>query len=765
MEQPKQGRHMQDTKVETGRRMGVVRMTAIAMLAASLAAPALMAAPPADPPMVSPAEWAKMLWGGALAGKPTVAFGLLDALPNDAGDAGVQRLRAANERREDHQRSVAERKRDRLAQAWGELEDHRAKGSLRDALRVAVEISTLAEDAGGALDDPRIAAVADEAAAKAAQAEGEGRWLDASELFGRLSLLYEKQGRYRDDVRRVGRRLQMMRLYTPKRLHDLRNERLVEEGEDALPPFNEFGEEWQRKLSGIDEGMVVRAISYADRQHIEGVPLSQMTLGGLDALRTMATTSDLSAAFPSLADRDAVRKFLTGIDDEVSRFRLLGERADYRDLIRLIGALRRISDVSVKLPWEALLHEFGNGAMDQLDDFSAMVWPDEIRQFQRTTRGSFTGVGIQIQIDDADRLMVVTPLDDTPARRAGLRAGDIIRTIDGHSTIGITSGQAVDLITGPAGTKVTLGIERQGVQGLVNFDIIRAEIPLTTVKGWIRNGPGEKDWDWWIDRENRIGYVRLTQFTEDTVADFDDAVRQMLQQEGAIDGLILDLRFNPGGLLTGAVEIANRFISSGVIVTQRDAEGNVRESQRARPGRTTLEGVPTVVLINEGSASASEIVSGALQDHHRAVIVGARSFGKGSVQNVYDIARGMAALRLTTQYYHLPSGRLIHRRPGAETWGIEPDVHVEMLPQQIADSLRLRQDADVRPEDRGALQAAEQQQEGEAIGPPEPARLIAEGIDPQLETALLLLQTQTLPGKTAHAALPAPEIAAGVAGS
>ncbi|RMD63620.1 MAG: S41 family peptidase [Planctomycetota bacterium] len=712
------------------------------------------AQPTAEAPGLAPADaWAKLLWQDALHGQADTALGLLAALPDEATEPAVQALKDANVRRLSHLQQAEQRRATRLQEAWGELEHATEKNELRDALRLAVEISTLTQREGGSLNDPRIQQVAAQAEREARKAEEAGDWLTASELFGRLNLLYDTQARYRDDVRRVGRRLQMMRLYTPKRLHDMRSQRLVEAGEDPLPPFNEFGESWQRKLAGVDEGMVVRAISYADRQHVEGVKTAQMVVSGLDALKTLATTGDLAEAFPAIGDKNKVKQFLEGLANEQRRFELAGERADFRDLIRLIGSLRRLNDSTLALPWEALVHEFGNGAMDALDDFSSIIWPDEIRQFQRTTRGSFTGVGIQIMIDDADRLVVVTPLDGTPARKAGIRAGDIIRMIDGHSTIGITSSQAVDLITGPAGTKVTLSVERQGVDGLIDFEIVRAEIPLVTVKGWERNGEGEKDWNWWIDRDNRIGYIRLNQFTEDTVRDFDEAVQQMLAQEGSVDGLILDLRYNPGGLLSSAVEIVNRFVREGVVVTQRDAKGRVRERQRARPGKATLADTPLVVLINEGSASASEIVSGALQDLDRAVIVGARSFGKGSVQNVYDIGQGLAAMRLTTQYYYLPSGRLIHRKPGAKVWGIEPDVHVAMLPEQIAKSLRLRQDADIRPEDRGAL-PVQNAENDEPLGPPEPQRLIAEGIDPQLETALLLLQTQTLPSKAAHAMLP-----------
>src|SRR5690606_30206928 len=324
--------------------------------------------------------------------------------------------------------------------------------------------------------------------------------------------------------------------------------------------------------------------------------------------------------------------------------------------------------------------------------------------------------------------------------------------VDDDSTLGVTLLQAVDRITGPAGSKVVLGVEREGHDDLLEFTLVRAQIPIYTVKGWERNGAHESDWNWFIDPNAGIGYVRLTQFTENTTRDFDAAIRAMQAQ--GLKGLVLDLRFNPGGLLSQAVGIANRFVDDGVIVSQHDAQGFQTDRQVARRGLATLANVPVAVLINEGSASASEIVSGVLQDYAKSgriqsVVVGANSYGKGSVQNVYDLGEGVSALKLTTQYYKLPSGRLIHRRPGVEGWGIQPDIEVTMLPKQVGDALELRQDADIIDVDAKGNVLPNPDR-------PDPDRLLTEGLDPQLETAVLLLKSRIVGEREAQAMLDSP---------
>jgi len=560
--------------------------------------------------------------------------------------------------------------------------------------------------------------------------------------------------RFKPDLERITKRLTLLRMYTPERLHEMRSAQRVAEDEDPLPPYNPLGEHWDEKLAGIERSMVVRAINRADSGHVEDADMAGLLIGALQSVRTLATTTDLVDAFPGLGDETFVRKFTVEIDRLIDHLSDRAGRAGYFDLTQTLTNLENANKRSVALPQQVIWHEFGNGAMEELDNFSAIIWPDELRRFQRSTQGRFTGVGIQISLDESLQLKVVTPLEGTPAHRAGIRPGDIIRTIDGESTLGITLSQAVDRITGKRGTEVTLGVEREGVEENIDFALRRDIIPIYSIKGWKRNGPHEDDWDWFIDRENGIGYIRMTQFSEETTREFDRAISQM--RDDGLEGLVLDLRFNPGGLLSEAVSISNRFIDDGLIVAQQDGAGVVRDSHRAIRGMATIDDIPVVVLINEGTASASEIVSGCLQDHHKAVILGSRSYGKGSVQNVYDIGRGMAALKLTTQYYTLPEGRLIHRRDGADRWGIEPDIEVEMLPSQIGDALTLRQEADLYlVNGDGAVEdapapATDADPDAEKAKDVDPLRLLTEGIDTQLEAALVLIRSQTLPKEIAR---------------
>ncbi|PKL33815.1 MAG: hypothetical protein CVV40_00355, partial [Planctomycetes bacterium HGW-Planctomycetes-2] len=529
----------------------------------------------------------------------------------------------------------------------------------------------------------------------------------------------------------------MLRLYVPERLHELMNAERLAQGEDALPPFNNIGEDWRKKLDGIDEAMIFRSIGAAAEMHVDRTPLSAMLLGAYRAVRTMATTSDLAGAFPKLADGDEVRQFLAYLDGRTSAIERRPAAADYSELIVGLRKLIEKSAATVRIEPRALMHEFAEGAMGELDDFSSIIWPSDLQQFQRTTEGAFKGVGIQISLSDAGELKVVTPLADTPAARAGIRPGDIIRKVDGESTLGMGLLQAVDRITGPEGTSVTLSIEREGEAEALDFLMKRAEIPIHSVKGWERSGPGELDWNWFIDPAHKVGYLRLVQFTNNTTTEFAKAVSDM--KRDGLRALILDLRGNPGGLLSEAVGIVSQFVNSGVVVTQEDNAGHERGREVARFGQAKLGSLPVVTLVNGGSASASEIVAGCLQDYRKSIILGERSFGKGSVQNVLGLGAN-AAFKLTTQYYRLPGrdgkpGRLIHRKPNSKEWGIEPDVVVEVLPKQFGEALQLRQEADIVEFDKGGRLVNREKR-------PDPNELIIKGLDPQLEAALLLLQSQ-----------------------
>ncbi len=295
------------------------------------------------------------------------------------------------------------------------------------------------------------------------------------------------------------------------------------------------------------------------------------------------------------------------------------------------------------------------GMVADLDPHSAFLDAEEYQEIRISTTGNYSGVGLEVSMAEG-RVVVVTPIDDTPAKRAGIAPGDVIVSIDHIPVDEKNLGSTVSRMRGKPGTSVNLDIEREAEPELLTFDLTRAHIKVVSVKSELLE-PG-------------YGYLRLTHFSETTTRDLHKAMEQLESDNGgALRGLVLDLRNNPGGVLDAAVEVSDAFLEQGLIVS---AEGRVEEARfrmEARPG-DALDGAEIIVLVNEGSASASEIVAGALQDHGRARIMGATTFGKGSVQTVMPLSSG-EAIKLTTSRYFTPSGRSIHER------GITPDVELD----------------------------------------------------------------------------------------
>jgi len=329
----------------------------------------------------------------------------------------------------------------------------------------------------------------------------------------------------------------------------------------------------------------------------------------------------------------------------------------YRQLMLFGDVLDRIRTDYVEQPDEDKLIEAAiNGMLSSLDPHSEYMNPKSYKEMQTTTRGEFGGLGIEVTMEDST-VKVVTPIDDTPAARAGIRAGDVITELDGTSVQGMQLNQVVDKIKGPVNTEIALTIRRPGVTDPINVKLTRALIQINPIK-------------WHV--EGDVGYVKLSQFNEHAYEKLKDAIQKASVQIGPdkVKGWILDLRNDPGGLLDQAIQVSNAFLDKGEIVSTRGR--NADESQRftARPGGDLTNGKPLIVLINGGSASSSEIVAGALQDHRRATILGTRSFGKASVQTIIPIGPNGGALRLTTARYYTPAGRSIQAK------GIEPDIEV-----------------------------------------------------------------------------------------
>jgi carboxyl-terminal processing protease len=365
----------------------------------------------------------------------------------------------------------------------------------------------------------------------------------------------------------------------------------------------------------------------------------------------------------------------------VSRSATLREKDPDYDLVRLmVDVLDEVDHKYVReLDAEGkrrLVEDMINGGLERLDPHSGFINARRYKQFAKESKGKFGGVGIQISTDrQTGVLQVISPLVGTPAYEAGVLAGDLIVKIDGKPTENMTVSDAVEMIQGEPGEKITLTVRHEGSPSFVDLEMRRGIIHVQSVLGDVHKPDRPEEWDFFIDKENKIALVRVVAFSETTAEELRKTLLQ-LQHEG-VRGLILDLRLNPGGLLKAAVEVANLFLSEGRIVSTRSRTGQ-EEAYDADERRAVLVPAtqyPVAVLINRFSASASEIVAAALQDHQRAVIIGERSFGKGSVQNVIRMENGSSALKLTTASYWRPSGRNIHRFPDAketDDWGVQP---------------------------------------------------------------------------------------------
>lgn len=316
-----------------------------------------------------------------------------------------------------------------------------------------------------------------------------------------------------------------------------------------------------------------------------------------------------------------------------------------------------------------------NGMLGQLDPFTNYVPPAQREQFDRMLEGTFKGVGIELNQLPNGQIEVVTPIDGSPALKAGMMAGDIILKVNGQSIEGLRRDDVIAKIKGEAGTQVTLTVKHVTGQ-TVDLTMKREEISLPTIKGFVRKP--DNTWDYFVSTNPKIAYIRLTQFTPTTFESLQPAVLDLVKQ--GMQGMILDLRWNPGGQLDQAVDVVNFLLGpegKGKTIVTTQGRSRPRDVKVAN-GESPLPRFPMIVLVNEHSASAAEIVAGSLMDNKRAAVLGVRSYGKGSVQELIPLDNNNGELKLTVAYYYLPSGRLVHRKKGATDWGVEPQIVVPM---------------------------------------------------------------------------------------
>ena len=661
---------------------------------------------------------------------------LKDNAPRDADALGgfigdLQRYREHLDQRTLARRTAFE---EAFAQAQAEID----AGKLEDALVKAIEAHDLADDPDLFLSDEQMVGLTQQISDHAAAAMAEENWVDALILYRLLHTLHEETRRYRTPFEDAASHIRVLQLYHPLHLRDLYRERALRIGDEDNPLLlddedsqEEDLEDWTVKLDGVTRGQMLATLSQATGRHIDQRPYTDLLIGAIQGLRTVLMTDGLDDVFPGMADAQQVQALLTDLDAKLADLQRPGRRLTRGATTALVESVFEANTNTVGLPEEVVAYELATGATGELDPFSTVIWPEAFRQFQRSISGDFVGVGVQIQRIDG-QLLVITPLEGTPGMAAGIKAEDVISRVDGRSTSAWSLDKAVREITGPEGTEVALTLVRPGMDEPIEVTIVRSKIVLESIKGWALHPEG--GWDYWVDRDAGIGYIRMSQFLRQTTDDLDRAVAQ-LREEGDLNGLVIDLRFNPGGLLSTAVQAVDRFIDHGRIVSTVDSAGRTTSSQSARRHNTYPGDLPVAILINQGSASASEILAGALQDYGRAFVIGDNSYGKGSVQDIFPLRGNTAYFKCTTQYYQLPQGRIIHRTPEAEVWGIQPDLPIRMTTTEIADWLDARRDADV-------IVAAED------IDPDnprvQPDDILTDGLDPQLEAALLYLQAQRI---------------------
>jgi carboxyl-terminal processing protease len=370
----------------------------------------------------------------------------------------------------------------------------------------------------------------------------------------------------------------------------------------------------------------------------------------------------------------------------------------YRQLSLFGIVFERVRDEYVDKPEERKLVKFAiNGMLSGLDPHSAYMDANSFRNMQVDTRGEFGGIGIEVTVEEG-LIKVVAPIDDTPAAKAGIMSNDMITYLDEEPVEGLTLDQAVEKMRGRVNTKIKLKIMRKGQDKPVELSITRDLIRVRSVRSHVEG--------------DDVGFIRVTQFNQQTTDELKKAIRHLTaQSDNKLRGFVIDLRNNPGGLLDQAISVSDAFLEKGEIVSTRGRKAEDIQRFSAHPGDIT-KNRPLVVLINGGSASASEIVAGALQDHRRATVIGTRSFGKGSVQSVIPLGQGNGALRLTTARYFTPSGHSIQAK------GISPDIEVL---QDVSDELKARTESLGEASLRGHLKAERDEQIGsQSYIPPDP---------------------------------------------
>ncbi|MBN1124252.1 MAG: S41 family peptidase [Sedimentisphaerales bacterium] len=493
------------------------------------------------------------------------------------------------------------------------------------------------------------------------------------------------------------------------------------------------------RYRGIRVEMLNRALEAIDFKYVTRVDYQSM----LDkALQRCMVLGDVLAAGGETAftpSRNRVDLWQIGIETIVSEVETSAAAKTKDGFKKIIQDILELNTATIRLPEEVIIGHCSEAALEALDPYTNLIWPEQIQEFQKSIRQEFTGIGIRMA-KVGKTLKVMSLIPNTPAYTSGLDAGDLIVAVDGESTDEMTSDCAVRKISGQKGTHVTLTVQHPGSEITQEITITRDHIVVPTVRGERRaeKDPEKGRWQHMIDPVNRIGYVRISNFVEKTVDNTEQILNDLESQN--VHGLIIDLRSNTGGLLSSAIGMVDLFVNSGLILRSQPRRWVVPNLWMAH-SRGTHSDYPLVILVDGGSASASEIVAGALQDpkHLRATIVGSRSYGKGSVQEITDFTGYGSQLKFTTAYYHLPSGqpvknRYLVEREGRTDWGITPDVEITLRADELDKMFKMQRDNEVLSRSQNKEEETTQEKTGRETFE----------TDPQLAIAMLVLKSKII---------------------
>jgi carboxyl-terminal processing protease len=515
------------------------------------------------------------------------------------------------------------------------------------------------------LKDPFLIQTIQKAKAKAAEFEAQGRWLDT------YTICYSK----------------LRQIYEENKAHSDYAEQLLEKANIEASLKNSPCETCEERYTGIEKQMFIKTVDFLDYSYVNIVNYQGMAISAINHCKLLAEVMsklDVHSRYKiTNAQYVTWSRVLGALLNEINQSQEDIVKDGFVNIFEQVLALNESSYTRIGLPPALLISKFAEGALSSLDPYTVIYWPSQTQDFEKAVTNQFSGIGIKFSKEEG-MTKIVAVLPDTPAHKSGLRIGDIITSIDGIETKDISSDCVAKRITGPEDTKVTVTITRSDENQSFDVTLDRTRIIIPSVHGWQRTEKGE--WLYMIDSPNKIGYVRISSFNSKTTDDFEKVLCQL--EENGLKGLILDLRSNPGGLLSAAVEIADKFIQEGLIVRTEPRYGMSTYISAHQDG--THADYPIVILINPLTASSSEILAGVLQDqkYNRAILVGQRSYGKGSVQSITNYCGNGAQLKYTAAYYHLPSGQRVESRDlvgksSGKNWGISPNVNVELRSNEL----------------------------------------------------------------------------------